>query len=270
MGRKTTGLLTAALLTLAACGGGESGAGRPSDPESPLLQVRSEGGFVPVELDFGRGPTYTLLADGRLIYEGPVILIYPGPLLPNYQVTQVTDEQIDELMTLIEEIGLPGMESGLDDSAAATVADATTEVVTYWDENGVHEYSVYGLGIDPNPNPATAATVELVNTLSDAVFSTESEEYVGDRVRVISGVAQTPPDTEFEDVRPWPLEGEDPNQWTELNLGYTCKVFGPEVLDFFRDASQVTQWLHPVETMDAPPFILLVRPLHPGEPDCRP
>jgi hypothetical protein len=86
-------------------------------------------------------------------------------------------------------------------------------------------------------------------------------------VRVISGVAQAPPDPEFEDVRPWPLD-EDPNTWDALSLGFTCQVFGTETLESFRDASQVTQWLHPNETMDAPPFILLVRPLHPGEPDC--
>jgi hypothetical protein len=161
------------------------------------------------------------------------------------------------------------MDSELDDSAAATVADATTEVVTFWDENGAHTYSVYGLGIDPNPsNPATAATVELVAALSEAAFSADSVEYTGDRVRVISGVAQVAPDPEFEDVRPWPLDGDDPSEWAELSLGFTCKTFGAEVLDEFRDATQVTQWLHPDEMMDAPPFILLVRPLHPGEPDC--
>ena len=161
------------------------------------------------------------------------------------------------------------MESELDDSAISNVADATTEVVTYWDENGMHSYSVYALGIDPNPSkPATAATAELVAALSEATFSGDSEEYVTDQIRVISAVAQTPPDPEFEDVRPWPLEGEDPSQWTELSLGFTCKVFGAEVVDAFRDATQVTQWLHPEESMDAPPFILLTRPLLPGEPNC--
>lgn len=262
-------LLTAAAVTLAACGGGEGGAGLPSDPDAPVLQVRSEGGFTTVEINLGRGPAYTLLADGRLIYQGPVIMIYPGPLLPNYQVVQLTEEQVDGLLSLIDEVGLAGMESDVDDSAASSVADATTEVLTYWDEGGIHEYSVYALGIDPNPsNPATAAAYELVTALSEAAFSGDADEYVGDRVRVISGVAQTPPDSEFEDVRPWPLDGEDPNQWTGLDLGFTCKVFDPDVVETFRDATQVTQWLHPEPTMDAPPFVLLARPLHPGEPDC--
>ncbi len=149
-----------------------------------------------------------------------------------------------------------------------SVADATTEVVTYWDGEQFHQYSVYALGIGTNPNPATAATAELVGALSEAAFSGSSEEYLGDRVRVISGVAQVAPDPGFEDVRAWPLDGEDPNHWTELNLGFTCKVFGPEVIGTFRGATQVTQWLHPNPMMDAPPFVLLIRPLHPGEPDC--
>jgi hypothetical protein len=261
-------LLATVALTLAACGGGD-GAGLPPDPDAPVIQVRSEGGFTTPEMNLGRGPAYTLLGDGRLIYEGPVIEIYPGPLLPNYQTTQLTEDLVQGLLTLIDEIGLPEMDSELDDSAMATVADATTEVVTFWDENGAHTYSVYGLGIDPNPsNPATAATLELVAALSEASFSADSVEYAGDRARVISGVAQVAPDPEFEDVRPWPLDGDDPAEWTELSLGFTCETFGPEVLDEFRDATQVTQWLHPDEMMDAPPFILLVRPLHPGEPDC--
>ncbi len=268
MGKKTIGLLAAAAFTVVACGGSEGGVDIPSDPDSPVLQVRSEGGFTTQEMNLGRGPTYTLMADGRLIFEGPVIAIYPGPLLPNYQMTRVTEEQMDELLTLVGEIGLPDMESELDDSAMSSVADATTEVVTYWDEGGVHEYSVYGLGIGPNHNPATAATAELVETLSEVTFSGEAEEHVGDRVRVISRVAQVAPDPGFEDIRAWPLEGENPNQWTELNLGFTCKVFGPETIETFRDGTQVTQWLHPDPMIDAPPFVLLVRPLHPGEPDC--
>jgi hypothetical protein len=267
MTRKSIGLLAAAALTFAACGGGD-GVGLP-DPEAPMLQVRSEGGFVPVEFNLGRGPTYTLMADGRLIYEGPVILIYPGPLLPNYQVTQLADAKMDEIRALVDEIGLPGMQSEIDDSAASTVADASTEVVTYWDEAGEHRYSVYALGIDPNPsNPATAATADLIQALSEASFSGESAEYVGDRTRVIAGVAQTAPDPELEDIRPWPLEDEDPAGWAEVGLGFTCRVLGSDAVEAFRDATQATQWLHPDTSTDAPPFTLLVRSLHPGEPDC--
>jgi hypothetical protein len=265
----TIGVLVAAVMTLAACGGGELGTERGVDPDSAILQIRSEGGFTTPEANLGRGPTFTLTADRRLIFEGPVIAIYPGPLLPNYQVARLSETQVDEILALVDRIGLPDMEHETDDSAASNVADATTEVVTYWDDNGVHQYSAYGLGIDPDPsNAATTATIELVETLSTAAFAGETETYQPDRVRIIAGVAVVAPDPEFEDVRPWPLGGEDPTLWTELQLGFTCTVLGPEVIELFAEATQVTQWLHPVETMDAPPFTLLARPLHPGEPDC--
>jgi hypothetical protein len=269
MRHPTLALLALSLAVATACGGSEIGSEPGAEADSPVLQIRSEGGFTTPENNLGRGPTYTLLADGRLVFEGPVILVYPGPLLPNYQETQLTDDEVDELTGLVEAIGLPGMVSETDDSAAAQIADATTEVVTFWDENGKHEYSVYGLGIEPDPaKAATAATLDLVEALSTMGFSGEARPYEPDRVRVIAGVSQTAPDPAFEDVRAWPIDGEDPTEWSELSLGFTCTVLGPETLELFADATQATQWLHPTETMDAPPFNLLVRPLQPGEPDC--
>jgi hypothetical protein len=260
--------LAVALLALSACGEDAGGIVLPSDPEAPVIQIRSEGGFAPIEQMYSSGPTYTLLGGGRLIYEGPVIMIYPGPLLPNTQVTEVTDEQMSEILAMVEEIGLPDMMSEHDDSVADDVADATTEVITFWDDDGEHVYSVYALGIDTDPVPATAAAVELVDVLSAAASTGVSDEYTGDRVRIIAGVSQTAPEPGFEDIRPWPLAGEDPARWEQLDLGFSCKVFGPETIEPFGDATQVTQWLHPDPMMDAPPFTLMVRYLHPGEPDC--
>ena len=146
-------------------------------------------------MNVGRGPTYTLLADGRLIYEGPVVLIFPGPLLPNYQVVQLTEDTVDEILSRVDEIGLSGMGSETDDSAASIVADATTDVITYWDEDGIHQYSVYGLGIEPNPTkPATAAALALVNALSEAAFS-------GDAARSSTSLSRRPPGKSFS--RTW-------------------------------------------------------------------
>ncbi len=264
--RKLIGLAVATMMTVSACG--EGGLVLTEDADAPVLQIRSEGGLVPIERIDTWGPSYTLLTDGRLIHEGPVTMIYPGPLLPNTQVATVTGEEMDRILGLIEEIGLPGMVSERDDSASGDIADATTEVLTYWDADGEHTYSVYALGMPSDPTPATAAAAELVETLSAATFSGESEPYAGDRVRVIAGVSQLVPEPGFEDIRPWPLPGEDPGEWARVASGRSCQVFGPGTFEIFTDATQVTQWLHPNPMMDAPTYTLVVRQLHPGEPDC--
>lgn len=268
MNTRRLGLLTAVLLALSACGIPDgSGLDLPENPDDPVLQVASEGGFAPVEFVLGRGPTYTLLAGGRLIFEGPTIAIFPGPLLPNYQVARLDDDQMGQVLELVDQIGLPDFEFELDDSAASRVADATTETVTYWDFSGTHTYSVYALGIDldEDPSPRTASFEELLELLGELTGS-EAEPYQPDIVRVMAGPGTV--NDEFEDVRPWPLETRDISDWEELPNGWTCRVFGPEVLDRFTDATQVTVWENPDPSLANSPIKLLVRPLHPGEPGC--
>lgn len=267
MRRRTTALL-AAVLALAACGtegGGDVGV--PDDPDEPVLQIRSEGGFATPEMILGRGPTYTLLVDRSLIYEGPMILIYPPPLLPNYQIGEITDDQMDEVLRLVDEIGLPDMTDERDEKHGETVADATTEVITYWDSDGnTHSYSVYALGIDPSPsNPATAAFLELFNLMPELAASVEAEPFEGEVVQMVAGVGFADPD--FPDVRDWPLEDDDPSGWTTLPNGWLCETTEEDVLGLFADATQNTQWTDPTNP-DSDPLKLLVRPLHPGEEHC--
>ncbi len=255
-------------LIVGACGLPVGQTGNSVGPDDPLLQLRSEGGFVPLEWALGHGPTYTLLGDGRLILEGPVIEIYPGPLLPNYQIGKISSGDLKTILDIVAEMGLPSIVDEYDDSAANHVADANTEVVTLWDAAGRHVYSVYALGIDHYPsNSKKAAFVKLLAAVDQAASKADTKPYQGEKVRVLAGVAMGAPDSQFEDVRPWPLE-DNLEQWTELQNGWLCTIVGPEKLALFQDATQVTEWLHPDPMMDAPTYRLLVRPLLPGEQDC--
>lgn len=266
MTSKTLLIVPVLSLALAACGSPEGGAGLPEDPDAPVVQVRSEGGFVPVEWALGHGPAYTLLADGRLIYSGPIILIFPGPLLPNYQVAQATDEQMRRVLELVEEIGLPGIDHEIDDSAMDMVADASTEVVTYWDDAGEHTYGVYALGLetDDGLSEVHASMQELISVLGEISAGPGLGAYEGERVRVVAGPGA--PGAETPDVREWPLGSTDFSEWESLGNGWGCRVYGPEVLGRFADATEETVWMSPEE--GGAPLKLLVRPLHPGEPDC--
>jgi hypothetical protein len=138
-------VLLAITVFLAACGAG--GDGPDPDLDTPLLQIRYEGGFAPADFALTQGPTYTLTRDGILISPAAVPAIFPGPLVTPYMSSQVTPGELDQLQDMIEAIGLPEMVDEYDNDAIDFVADAHTTVVTYWDSEGAHAYSVYALGI---------------------------------------------------------------------------------------------------------------------------
>lgn len=259
--RAVAGLAIAAM-ALTACGTPVGDDGGDRDPGEAVLRITSEGGFAPVEMILAAGPRYTLLGDGTLIYQGVQTLQYPGPLLPPYLKAKLNGSQMNAVLAMVERIGLPEIESASDDTAAQFVADATTEVITYWDEAGSHVYSVYALGFVEDPSEETAAFKELVDTLDRFSIESAGEPYEGERVRVLAGEGAVDPG--FADLRPWPLDS-DPSTWEDLPNGWSCQGFGPETLDLFADATQATTWESPVDGSET---FLLVRPLHPGEPDC--
>ncbi|MFP3883227.1 MAG: hypothetical protein ACLFWH_13030 [Actinomycetota bacterium] len=258
---RTKSLCAIVALAVAACGA-PGGTGVDVDADEPVLQIVSEGGFAPVEAILGNGPRYTLLSDGSLIMQGAQTLEYPGRLVPPYMVGTIDDDQMAQVMELVEEIGLPDIVDETDDSAGGTVADATTEVVTYWDDEGAHRLAVYALGIDGSPSNRNAAFLELIETLDSVAAETSAEPYEGDRVRIVAGPGMVEP--EFEDIRDWPLESTEFSEWDELANGWHCTVVGGLVPEVFDDATQATVWEHPERGKTK----LLVRPLHPGEPDC--
>lgn len=257
----------AALLSvglLAACGGGDGG-GVDVGPDDPLIQITSEGGFVPVEFALSNSPRFTILGDGRVIYQGPQTLEYPGRLVPPHIVAQLDGNQLNALLAIVEDIGLPEIDDETDDRAMDMVADATTEVITYWDADGEHRLAVYALGIDDSPSDRDEGFIELLDTLGRFVAEAPAEPYEAERVRILAG-DPAPVDSGFEDVREWPLEGSDPASWVELANGWRCTTVDGPVPEVFLDATQATTWEHPDGSSE--PLTLLVRPLHPGEPDC--
>jgi len=266
MGRKPIGLLAAATLTLAACGTEGDTLAPPDEVDSPVLRIQYEGGFVPLEWSLNSGPSYELLSDGRLIVAGVTTMQYPGPMVVPYQQAQLSEADVDRVLALIDEMGLPDMVDEKDDTQAAHVADAATYVITYWDDAGQHKYSIYALGIDSAAgNEATATALEL-DSLMIELSSGATEPYVADEIKVFAGVSSIEPEPGFEDIRPWPLP-DDPEGWSGFSgIDWKCHVYPGDQLDLFTDATQVTQWTAPAG--DAGPYTLLVRQLLPGEEGC--
>lgn len=269
------GLVLAVALFLSACGSGEVLGSPDSTPESsprdPLIQIHSEGGFVPVEWNLGNGPMFTVTKGGEFVFPGVTTLEYPGRLVPSYFSAQLDEDQLARINELLTVMGIAAIDDEHDDSVD-NVADASTEVIRFWDEDGVHKYSVYALGITDNPaSDTTAAFADLVDYLHELSGTVEGGEYQPERVRVVAGPYQGGFDAEFERIEEWPLEGENPDDWdTFTTVGedeWTCKAFDTSTLEVFADARQTTIYTHPE---DGSQVQLLVRPLHPGEEDCTP
>lgn len=273
--KNSIGLLIVGALLVSACGSGDV-LGPPdsnpgSDPGDPVLQIHSIGGFVPVEWNLGNGPTFTVTHGGEFVFPGVTTLEYPGRLVPSYFSGQLDEDQMARINELLNTMGIAGIGDEHDDSVE-NVADASTEVIRFWDENGVHRYSVYALGMAEDPaSDTTAAFADLVDYLHELSGTVEGDEYHPERVRVVAGAYQGGFDAEFETIEDWPLEGENPGDWdTFATVGedeWTCKAFDASTLELFADARQTTIYTHPEDDSQVQ---LLVRPLHPGEEDCKP
>ena len=262
--------LAAAALAFSACAGDtglEEELKLNEDPDSVLLIVKDEGGFVPIEFIVGQGPRLVLLRDGTLIVTGPQIEIFPQPLLPNYQSIQLDDETMLFVLEELDALGFGDIDSEVNDEAANMVADASTTVTTFYNQDGPHTFSVYALGLDTQVGDARVPILaNLVNRLSEIGFNQSGEPYQWRALEVMAGVPQLPAEPEFVDVRSWPLEaGYD--EMTDIGFGWRCASYeGDEaqaLLATFAEASQVTTW-----DDGGTAYSIKVRPLFPGEQPC--
>lgn len=263
-----TRLLTVALMAvLAACATGSGGDDLIAGPDQVLLTVTSEGGFIPPEFNLERMPRYVLMGDGTLYYQGPTILIFPGPLLPNVGVVTLSPDRLADVLELVRELELPDIDEVIDDSGAQLVADADTTFVTYYDpEGGTHRIGVYALGMGDGPGSVTKVLVsELIQELDQAAGEGPPLDFVAERLQVAAGTAlEFDPGMSVE--KPWPLE----TSFTEMEdwgFGWRCtEVAGPQVADLmaiFAEANQATHW---VDGEGA--YSIKARPLLPGEVAC--
>jgi hypothetical protein len=180
------GLWTAAaavtLFLLGACAqpvdAGAAGAGpsgQPSSgPSSPpggdedtlVLRVAHSGGFAGREALVGRMPETSVYADGRVIFEGPVTLSYPGPALPNTQVVMISPATLREL---VAKAVAAGVKQGAD-LGRPGVADAPTTEITVRTDGG----------------PQTVGAVALAEARADDPQLTTAQQQARTRLRAFT------------------------------------------------------------------------------------
>ncbi len=265
-----------ALLLLAGCQSLDRGGyglpdddppGGPADPPAeagaPVLQIDVSGGFVLIGWDFAAVPQLTVYADGRAIVHGPQILIYPGPALPNLQVSTA---DVDALVAAARDAGL----LEVPDYGQPMIADLPTTFVTLTLNGQTYRHaanaldieapSAADLGITDEQMAARTALADFVAAAQDLV-SPDSEPLPIEAFGVFAWPASEAVDPEFEpQVLPWPLDLALADA-TECTL-----VEGADaeaLLDTLVDANQRTQFTHDGVTYD-----VFFRPLLPHESDC--
>ncbi|MGY1747290.1 hypothetical protein [Blastococcus sp. SYSU D00695] len=269
-----------ALVLLCSCAerpdGGEAAPPAPAAdlPDGLVLQVAHVGGFVTPEMLASRLPVVSVYSDGRVLSDGPVVAIYPGPALPNVQVARVDEATVRDLVERALAAGVA--ETG--DLGSPPVADATSTRFTLVTAEGTHVREAYALteaaGIDGELTPvqreARAALTGLLDALTGTATSA-TEPYVPEALAVVAR-PWTPVDDEAEpelaqpDVA-WPgpaLPGEPMAPALDLSCLTVTGADTSAVLAAAAGANARTPWV----AADGSRWALSFRPLLPHEAGC--
>jgi len=242
----------------------------PTDPEAVVLRISDEGGFVPEEQTFVGAPRLLITGDGRLIQGGPVIAIYPGPLLPNLLQRSINEAGIQRLIQLADEQGLL---ADVTYTRPTNIADAADTVVTITVGGETFEHRAYALGFGGGPDggetdDARARLFDFVVAATDLVSDPESGElgpeqpYSGDTYMIRASEAG---DTEPTDGVPIDIIEPTAVDWPADALvrlaaaGECAEVPTNRFSELFENANQLTRFV------DAGvPYSLAVTPRLPG------
>jgi hypothetical protein len=277
-GRAALGSLL--LLLVAACadtGAGEAAAGPAGEayaPDELALRVSYTGGFNTPAALASRLPILSVYGDGRAIAEGPQVLSYPPPALPNLQVRQIGQDGVRKLVGLARAAGVGGPAV---DYGQPIVADAAATVFTV----GGDTVEVYALMEAQEPAAGlTEAQVRARRKLSGLLTAlTDLPATLGDRAGpeqpyqapAVAAVASpwTPAATD-QDAAAGPPELDWPGPalpgeaiWLDVGCVTATGEQASAVLGAAAKASAATPWRSGGRT-----WTVALRPLLPDEAGC--
>jgi hypothetical protein len=263
----------------------------PTGADELILRVEQIGGFVPAAFTVSSIPQFSLYGDGRAVFAGPMIEIFPQPALPNLRQVVLTEAGIQQILDAAREAGL------LDGDKEYTndmIADAATTVFTVHAGGKTTTVSAYALGIADNPRWTEAErvaiaklqdfasqTFDLTFWLNPANIASGDQEYPIDRLQVLAepaapstGTPEAGDPAENQPPMDWPLSTPIPEALTVTDLfrpdfNFTCGVLTGEdaatLLDAARQANILTPWVS-----EGASYLLWFRPLLPDETGCPP
>jgi hypothetical protein len=245
----------------------------PEGQEALVLQVADVGGFTTPEMLAARLPVVSVYADGRVITQGPVPAIYPGPAWPNVQVQHVDQATVQQLAARAMDAGI----AETADLGSPPLADATSTRFTLVTDEGPVTREVYALresvgagGLTEEQEEARTALQDLLDDLTDltqavGAESEAPEPYTPEAVAALARPWTEPADELAHPELPWPgpaLPGEP------IAPEVTCVTATGEeaqaLADVARDATTMTPWVG----ADGARWSITFRPLLPHESGC--
>ena len=278
-------VLLALVLGLSACAGASGPAAEPpdaapsptaelpADPGALVLRVEYTGGFVMPSMLTARLPIVSVYADGRVISDGPVAAIYPGPALPNVQMHRLDPADVQDLADQALAAGV----TETADLGTPPVADASNTRFTLVTADDVAVREVYALwetpegdigGVTADQAAARKKLGDFLATLTDLTLGDpQPDAYVPAALAVVvspwvdPGDGLTPPEV------PWPgpaLPGES----TGGPLDVSCVTADAEQTRALLEAAGAANSATPWVTADGARWSVLFRPLLPDESGC--
>jgi hypothetical protein len=234
-----------------------------------VLRTETYGGFVAPDMILGRFPQISVYGDGRVISEGPIPAIYPGPALPNIQVSMITPELIQHL---VQEGLTAGVRNGAD-LGQPGVADAPTTRVTVVTAAGKQVVTINALSEAPSNDrrlttgqrDARTRIAAYVKKLG-ALPKPNSTAYEATSVLAYAAPWSAPANGPGPVTKQWPgpsLPGADVDPATKAGCVVVSGAQAPKVLAAAKSANADTPW-----ATDAGKWRIVFRPLLPDENSC--
>lgn len=266
--------LTAVLL-LAGCAerGAADGPDAEAEPRPPatglVLRVDYTGGFTTPTANVARLPLVSVYADGAMITEGPVVAVYPGPALPNLQVTRLDPAAVQDLVGRALDAGVadPG------DLGSPPLADAFSTRFTLVTSEGTYQREVYALGDAPEGSGLSADQEEARHRLADLLASVadpggrDSTAYAAQSMAAVVTPWVDPQDGLAQPEVPWPgpaLPGESTGGPADVGCVTATGAQADAVVQAAQGANAATPWV----TGDGSRWTVVLRPLLPDETGC--
>lgn len=248
----------------------------PSGAKDLVLRFFAHDGFVPVSYHLTQLPRFSLYGDGTVIVTGPEIMIYPRAALPNLQVTTISEEAVQAILSAAREAGLFANDV---DYGHPGITDMPMTIITVNADGTTYTSNIYALGMEKGAGglnmeqqQARAAVNELAGKLAELTAFETGEiiwapyEYAA--LAVYSTPVESSDAPDADGVEPnrleWPLGG--PNSLGEPiePEGYRSTVVSGQDLvglkTILGDATEITVW-----TIGDREYNLYFRPLLPDE-----